>query len=230
MTMPRQRPAPGQTRIDSGIVDHVVRHVETDSSRVKTDTRKEGEGRDGDETVLDPRGDGQRDASIGGRQLPISVGRHQDLMDSLTAWCWRRERVTSQALLEDEERARLHCELPADSRKEGVCPDEGDWDAFVLGPTRYFVQKADGHGEKVGDVGVPPQGVAVRWDDFQKAAAESDCARQPGACLSEHHGCTFLRTYTKGKSPAPKGGLKVDFGFCKDHEVIGVKLTRETEI
>ena len=27
-----------------------------------------------------------------------------------------------------------------------------------------------------------------------------------------------------------KGGLQVGFGICKDHEVIGVKLTRETEI
>ena len=72
--------------------------------------------------------------------------------------------------------------------------------------------------------------------DFQQVAAEKDCAWRPGACGSENHGW-FLRAYSKGKSPlmAPlgdciKGGLQVGFGICKEHEVIGVKLTRETEI
>ena len=43
MTMPRQAPPPGQTRINSGIVDHMVQRVGTDSSRVEADTREEGQ-------------------------------------------------------------------------------------------------------------------------------------------------------------------------------------------
>ena len=43
MTMPRQPPPPGQARINSEIVDHVVQDVGTDGLRVKADTRQEGE-------------------------------------------------------------------------------------------------------------------------------------------------------------------------------------------
>ena len=43
MTMPRQPPPPGQTSINSGIVDLVVQHVGTDSLRVEANTREEGE-------------------------------------------------------------------------------------------------------------------------------------------------------------------------------------------
>ena len=42
MTMPRQPPPPGQTRINSGIVNHVVQHVGTDSLKVEADTGEEG--------------------------------------------------------------------------------------------------------------------------------------------------------------------------------------------
>ena len=42
MTLPHQAPPPGQNRINSGIVDHMVQFVGTDSSKVEADIREEG--------------------------------------------------------------------------------------------------------------------------------------------------------------------------------------------
>ena len=80
-------PPPGQTRINSGIVDHIVQRVGTDSSRVEADTREEGEAAT---ETMKPRSIQQCNhrrvtAEEQRGPTPKSAGFP-------AAWCWRRER------------------------------------------------------------------------------------------------------------------------------------------
>ena len=92
MTMPRQAPPPGQTRISSGIVDHMVQRVGTDRSRVEADTRKEGEA--ATETMKPRSIQHKMTTRCNHRRVTAEVQRGPTPKSAgfPAAWCSRRER------------------------------------------------------------------------------------------------------------------------------------------